>query len=197
MYLIIAVMIFANGLVNFDQYQYYPEGDELPVLENNFYDDSRPEDAYVEKVSIPSKYVSGDFLSLFLRYNPDENGRIRSNCPDFEPLKNDGFNSSLKAVMTDDGLSINPQSFSKEDKMMLVSCLEEFYEIAVNDSVYTEQSFYFYEHPKKSQKGILTVLPTKGFQYGENLIRVRKLFIQDSVAEVTDFATLPVWYSGE
>ena len=81
--------------------------------------------------------------------------------------------------------------------MMLLSCLEEFYEIAVNDSVYKEQSFYFYEHPKKSQKGILTVLPTKGFQYGENLIRVRKLFIQDSVAEVTDFATLPVWYSGE
>lgn len=194
MYLIIALFIFSSGFVNFDQYQYFPEGDSVPVLENNYYDDSRPEDEFVEKVSVASKYVTGDFLSLFLRYNPDDNQRIQSNCPDFEPLKNDGFNSSIK-IKLDGGLKISPQDFSEEDKNMLLSCLGDLYKITVNDSVYAELEFFFYEHPEKSQKGIITVIPTQGFRFGSNSISIKKVYQQDSVQEIDDFANLPIWFS--
>ena len=197
MYLIMALLIFSDGFVNFDQYQYFPEGDVLPVLETNYYDDTRSDEEYIEKVSVPSKYVNGDFISLFLRYDPKDNKRIESNCPDFQPLKNDGFNASLQFKFTDNGLTISPQKFEDEDKEMLLGCLKELYVISVNDSVYADLKFFFYEHPMKSQKGILTVIPTKPFRFGDNVLKIKKTYVSDSVEKVDDFATLPLWYSGD
>lgn len=197
MYLIMGLLIFSSGFVNFDQYQYFPKGDASQVLNNNYYDDTRPDDEYIEKVSIHSRYVKGDFLSLFLRYDPQDNQRIASNCPDFQPLKNDGFNASLRFKFTDKGLSIGPQRFEDEDKDMLLSCLQDLYEITVNDSVYTDLMFFFYEHPVRSQKGMLTVIPTTGFDYGKNVLRIKKTYVSDSVEKVDDFATLPLWYSND
>lgn len=195
MYLITALIIFSEGFVNFDQYQYFPEGDSSLVLENNYYDDLRPDDKYVEKVSIPSKYVTGDFVSLFLRYNPNDNEHIQSNCPDFEPLKNEGFNPTLMIKIDEGGFRIRSQNFEEEDKEMLLQCLTELYEVSVNDSVYSDLTYFFYEHPKKSQKGLLTIIPTKDFIFGNNVLRIRKTFIEDSVREADDFATFPIWYS--
>lgn len=197
LYLIIAVIWISNWFVNFDQYQYFPEGDSYLVMENNYYDDARAEDGYVERVSVESKYVKGDFMSLFLRYNPDDNKRINSNCPDFEPQKNEGFNPRLRLIVEESGFFIRSEKFEDEDKEMLLSCLTDFYVIAVNDSVYSGQKLYFHEHPKKGQKGLLSVLSTEGFMPGENIVKVQRSYINpsDSSAVLDDFATFPVWFS--
>jgi len=195
MYLITAFIIFSDLFVAFDQFQFFPEGETKNLLENNFYDDARPENTYVEKASIPSKYIEGDFLSLFLRYRPGDNQRIQSNCPDFKPLKNDGLNAAFRFDLTKNGLSITPQNFFDEDKDQLLSCLSSLYEVAINDSIYTDLKFFFYEHPGKGQKGILAVLPTNHFRFGDNLLTVRKSYIADSASKIDHFATIPFWFS--
>lgn len=197
LYLIIAIILFSNWFVNFDQYQYFPVGDTHLVMENNYYDDARSEDDYVEKVSVESKYVKGDFMSLFLRYNPDDNQRINSNCPDFQPLKNDGFNPRLRMVVDDGGFFIRSENFENEDKEMLLSCLADFYVISVNDSIYNSQNFYFGEHPQKGQKGVLSIISTEAFNLGENVITIERSYVDDSDStHVQDeYATFPIWFS--
>ena len=123
-YLILIAFVLSDALINFDQYQFYPEGDTDLVMERNYYDDSRTEDEYVEKVSVESKFVSGNFMPLFIRYNPTDNDRIQSNCADFEPMKNDGFNFSMKFTKTDGGFFISSEDYKEEDKEQLMECLQ-------------------------------------------------------------------------
>ena len=197
LYLVIGLVVFSNWFMDYDQYQYFPEGPTELAIETNYYDDNRSEKSYVERVSVESKYVSGSFMSLFLRYNPADNERIQSNCPDFEPLKNDGINPRLAFVAKDNSYFIQSQDFEDEDKEKLLECLSSYYEISINDSIYADLKFYFHEHPAKSQKGILTVIPTDWFELGENRITVKRTFVDpdDSVATKRDFATLPIWFS--
>lgn len=197
LYLAITFIVLPVWFVNFDQYQYFPKGDTTFLLETNFYDDLRPENEHVQSVSLESKYAQGDFMSLFIRYLPEDNRHIKTNCPDFEPLKNDGINPRLKIEVNDTGLRINSENFEEEDKEMLLSCLSEFYAVSVNDSIYTDQKFYFYEHSQKEQKGMLTVLSTKGFKHGENIVKVTKSYVSDTDSTLVqdDFAVVPFWYS--
>ena len=197
MYLLAAVFIFSGTFVNFDQFQYYPMGDSELILSTNFYDDTRPEDDYVEKASVSSRFLSGSFTSLFLRYNPEDNEQIRSNCPDFVPVKNDGFNATITFRSDSSSTQIGDSRFMEEDGEMLLSCLSAYYEVSINDSVYADQKFFFYEHPTKSQKGLITVISTRDFIYGENLISVKKRFVSEEDSTFTSevYANIPVWFS--
>lgn len=193
-FFLIALLSF--GTVNFDQYMYFPEGEGDFVFVNNYYDDLRGEDEYVKKVSVPSKLVSSNFLTLFIRYNVKDNPRIRSNCPEVIPLKNEGFNSNLKFEFKE-GLHVINEGFEEEDKGRLLHCLSEFYEVSINDSVYTSLDYYFSEHPAQRQKGIQTVISSRNFKNGENVISVKIKYFKpsDSVQVLEDFARIPVWFS--
>ena len=187
------IFIISTSFINFDQYQYFPEGENDLILENNYYDDLRPGSDYVEKVSVESKFFSKDFISLFIRYNPQDNRLIKSNCPDFEPLKNDGINSAMKFQL-DNGLSIRFEEFDEENKEMLLDCLSEFYQVSVNDSICEDLNYYFYEHPAKSQRGILTIFSSDHFRSGENIIQIKRKYIDPSDSLISkDFARVPVW----
>jgi len=192
------VFILSLSLINFDQYTYFPEGEGNLVFVNHYYDDLRKEDEYVKKVSVASKFVSEDFISLFIRYNISDNPRIQSNCPDFTPLKNDGLNSNLRFKF-DEGLQITGENFEEEDKDKLLHCLSEFYEVSINDSIYMELDYYFSEHPAKSQKGIQTVISSKNFKAGKNIILIKTKYIDpsDSTMISKDFARVPIWFSGD
>ena len=196
-YLILIGLVMTSALVNFDQYQYYPEGETDLVVERNYYDDSRNEEEYVEKVSVESKFISGSFMSLFIRYDPRDNEKIQSNCSDFEPLKKDGFNARMKFIVEDGGFFIRTERFEDEDKDRLLACLHSFYQVSINDSTYREIKYYFHQHPLKSQKGILAVISTEGFLPGENIVKIGQSYMDssDSTQVVDDFATFPVWFS--
>ncbi|MEQ9425560.1 MAG: hypothetical protein RJQ09_14140, partial [Cyclobacteriaceae bacterium] len=85
-------------LFDFDQHQYFPEFDNEFIAPSNAYNDERPDEDYIQKISIPSKYSDKPFFPLFLRYDPADNPMIRNNCPDFEPLKDDGINSRMGII---------------------------------------------------------------------------------------------------
>jgi len=190
------ISLLSLSLINFDQYIYFPEGKSDLVFVNNYYDDLRNEDEYIKKVSVASKFISGDYISLFVRYNIRDNPRIQSNCPDFTPLKNDGLNSNIRFKFNE-GFQITGEKFEEEDKAQLLHCLSEFYEVSINDSVYAELDYYFAEHPAKNQKGIQTVISSKNFKIGENIIRIKTKYIDpsDSTAVSKDYARVPIWFS--
>ena len=188
--------LLTAAFINFDQYQYYPEGEFDKILYTNYYDDKRNESDYVADVSVESRIITEDFMSLFIRYDPNDNWRIKSNCPDFEPLKNEGFNQNIK-ILFDNGIQTRVEDFEEEDKERLLQCLSALYEVSINDSVYTNLDYYFTVHPAKDQKGIITTFPTEQFHYGENIIWVKEKYIKssDSSQVTTEVARVPVWFA--
>ncbi|MEL7003219.1 MAG: hypothetical protein AAFN93_10865 [Bacteroidota bacterium] len=188
------IILLSTSFISFDQYPFFPEGDDDLILENNYYDDLRDKSEYIDKVSVESKFINTDFVSLFIRYIPSSNERIQSNCPDFKPMKNDGINPTFKFTF-DSGMQISNQKFEEEDKEMLLDCLQQYYEVSINDSVYSDLKYYFHEHPVKKQRGILTVFPSDHFKRGENIISVKTNYIDpsDSLLVSEDYARVPIW----
>ncbi len=193
-----AALFVGTLLFRFDQHQYFPEADNQFLMSANFYDDERPEDDYVEIASIKSQYVIQPFFQLFIRYDPLDNSVVLEHCPDFEPIKDDGLNWRMEVRMDDENFIITGKNYSEEDFDQSISCLSSIYEIAVNDSVYNELSYYFYEHPSKEQRGLLTTIATNDFRHGENVLRLRKVrkFEEgDSTRnEYENLARIPFWY---
>ncbi|MEO9869625.1 hypothetical protein [Ekhidna sp.] len=182
-------------LVEFDQHQYFPDSQSKFVVQTNAYDDTRPEKEYVSDVSIPSKFINEPFFPLFLRYNPSDNSVIQSSCPDFVPLKDDGLNSRLGIGTNNGGFQITNKDYSGEDFEQLLSCHASIYQIAINDSIYSDLKFRFYIHPHKDQKGLITVIPTVAFNKGENVLAIKKVEI-DTLESSTfsDFVQIPFWF---
>ena len=179
----------------FDQYQFFPVGEDKLLLENNYYDDNRPEEDYIEKVSVDSRFSKEPYISLFIRYDPDDNFKINSNCPEITPLKNEGINPRNK-FRIDDGLRIRQENFEEEDKKLLLQCLSDLYEVYVNDSAYYELDYYFTLHSAKDQKGILTTFSTSDFKEGENIIEIKKKYRNSSGSLIKEnYARVPIWFS--
>ena len=192
---ILGSITLATILMGFDQNVYYPEVNNKFIAPSSVYDDVRPEDEFVDQISIPSQFIDRPFFPLFLRYDPTDNAVIRSSCPDFVPIKEEGLNAKFGMVEQNGGYFIRNKDYTGEDFEQLLSCHASIYQVAVNDSIYLDLTFRFYEHPHKKQKGLLTVIPTNAFNEGENVLEVRKVsFDSDSVATYEDFVTAPFWY---
>ena len=194
-YSIMLALLFLNALIDFDQYQYYPEGDNNLEMEANFYDNMRDTDDFIYKASIQSNVIGDPYIQLFIRYEPENNRDIRRVCPDFEPMKSDGLNPRLYLDTEGGNFIIRGRNFDEEDKEMLLTCLGDFYHVTVNDSVYSDLKFYFFKHPAHNQMGLVTMLGTSHLPAGENLLEVkRRMFnAQDSVLVPRDYAFIPFW----
>ena len=94
------------------------------------------------------------------------------------------------------GLNIGGIGYQNEDFERLLACQSPVYQISVNDSVYQNLKFHFYEHPDKGQKGLLTTISTAGFSEGKNVLKVRKIQA-DSLQTLSSFDSIPFWYRGE
>ncbi|MEQ9007842.1 MAG: hypothetical protein RLP12_08160, partial [Ekhidna sp.] len=183
-------------LFDFDQHQYFPEFDNEFIAPSNAYNDERPDEDYIEKISIPSKYIDKPFFPLFLRYSPADNPLIRSSCPGFQPLKDDGINSRMGIISGDGNFHIRDKDYSNEDFAMLLRCHSSIYQISINDSIYSDLTFRFYIHPHKKQKGLLTVVSTDHFIIGENQLDIKKVRIDSAgVRNLSDFVQVPFWYN--
>jgi len=192
--LALAVIIF-NSLTEFDQYQFFPNEIDNRVLSINEYDNLRPADTYITGASIESNIVSNGFFQLFLRYDPKDNELIQSNCPDFAPLKKDGWNWSMKIDTKDGNLLLRGQDFAEEDKNKLLDCISSLYSVSINDSIYSDIKYYYYTHPSKGQKGLVTMISSAGFKKGENVLRIKKVSIDEEGEEVVvDFTEIPFWF---
>ena len=201
-YLFVGIGCVSMWFFEYDQYQFYPENTNNKFyMSHNFYDDLRKTDgpaAYVMKASIQSRSITGPYLELFLRYDPKDNPLIQSNCPDFTPMKSDGINPRLKLVTRDMSVFIQDQNYDEEDLEKLLKCMSALYEITINDSIYSEIHYYFFEHPSKDQKGIQAMISTRDFNAGENKLQITKRSVnEDGSASKLDFAEVPFWYHKE
>ncbi len=181
-------------MFSFDQYQYFPSGSNAAVVSANHYDDLRPDDRYINTVSIESKFIDRPHFQLFLRYDPSDNSIIAGQCPDFKPLKEDGLNLTLRLKAKAGNLQITGIDYSNEDQQKLMQCQQAIYQLSINDSIYTSLKYHFYEHPSKQQKGLLVTIPTDGFKIGENQLNVKKMS-SDSTGDFQAYASVPFWYN--
>ncbi|MEP0985007.1 hypothetical protein [Ekhidna sp.] len=192
---VLGCIVLFMFLFEYDQNRYFPEAENTLTISADMYDDVRSADDYIETISIPSQFIDKPFFPLFLRYNPGDNSIIQGNCPDFEPLKEDGLNSTMGIKTGKGGFHITSKDYSVEDFEQLLACQSSIYQIMVNDSIYENLTFRFYAHPHKDQKGLLTVIPTEGFKSGENVLQIRKVHL-DSLgdAKINKYVTVPFWF---
>lgn len=194
-YVLALVLIIFNSLTEFDQYQFFPNETDNRVLSTNQYDNLRPADSYIAGVSVESNIVTGGYLQLYLRYDPRDNELIQSNCPDFSPMKKDGWNWSMKMDTEGGNLLLRGQDFEEEDRNKLLDCISSLYRVQINDSIYSDLKYYYYTHPSKGQKGLVTMISTSGFMKGENLIDIMKVSVDEDGEEVVnDFTEIPFWF---
>ncbi len=188
--------VLTIAIFDYDQYQYATDNESPYLLWTNVYDDQRPSDEYIARASIPSAFVNQDFLPLFLRYDPADNMAIRKTCPDYTPLKADGVNFAYRFVPSKTGLHFTSEKFEGEDIEALMECRKSIYRISFNDSLYANLDYFFYEHPAKKQRGLLSYVPAENFKIGQNTLTIEKAVIvsQDSIS-FQEFALIPFWYS--
>ncbi|MCP4458577.1 MAG: ABC transporter permease [Cytophagales bacterium] len=192
-YAFAGLIMFFLVMFEFDQHQYFPNRTNEYFAPLNSYDDQRPEDDYIGKISIASSFYDRPHFQVFLRYDAADNSLIKGQCEDFVPLKDDGLNWKLSFKAVDGNVSIGGSDYSDENFEKLLDCQSSIYQISINDSVYQDLNYHFYVHPAKEQKGLLTTIPTDAFLEGENLLKVKKIQ-DDSTKSVTDFASVPFWY---
>lgn len=195
LYLFFGALVFFSTTTEYDQHQYFSDVNDELTLSNHYYDNLRDPMKNIEKVSIKSNVIDGTFLQLFLRYNPADNDIIKSKCPDFEPMKDEGLNLIFKFEFSARGLRIDNQNYEEEDFVKLLSCQSSIYKVFVNDSLYAENKYYFFTHPTNQQRGLMTMLSTSGFKKGENTLLIKKsIFDDDENETLENYAYVPFWF---
>lgn len=199
---LIAMSIWIFSItMEFDQFQYFSNEDNNTYLSNNYYDDLRDEESYVGIISIESRTIGGSFMPIWIRSDPTDNEGIKEVCPDFEPPRKEGWNSTLNITMDGSEINLGADESDGETEHQMLNCLTEFYRLSVNDSTYTDLDAFFHLHPSKDQKGILAMLETSAFMHGKNMLKLEKQVIseEDSVQSINwiEAAHVPFWFDAK
>ncbi len=158
------VMLVLN--INASTYVWFPDETGKKELTANHYGDLRKKESLVLYSSIPSKFVSNNFLEVFIRYRSQTSDKVLELvCPNFKPLKESGF--TLLQIRD------NERSANIADTSLM--CLSQIYRLKVDDSIYQQPPYRFYQHPGQGEKGILAVIDIGYLPRGENLISIEKL----------------------
>lgn len=165
------IMFFLIPFLKFDQYIFYPDNSSKFEISSNAYDDLREKDEFIRRASIPSQFVKGNLLPLFIRYQVRDNERLGEICKDFKPEKNDGFNSGIS--YKNGNFKIGDPNTDEKDPEKALECLKNFYSISV-DSILMNSDFYFYTHPNREERGIFTMLQTDSLAKGKHDITIKK-----------------------
>ena len=179
------------------------------LMRQNYYDDMRG-DAYIQTVSIPSKYLENGYLEIFIRYDPEYNPVMDYRCPDSKALDgriefSDGFKAGMEASM-DTTKSVDDFLPSLDDKIDQVKqaaqCLSELFIIKIDDQTLSTPEFSFYQHPSKDEKGFLVIADVSQLPRGKHTLEIDYLkftgifFMQDVTEDKLEFkplARLPFW----
>ncbi len=208
---LLGVYLAVNQISKSDQHTFYPEvnGELSNMLLNSHYDDQRG-DYFIRTVSIPSKYVSGRYLELFIRYDPDINTILRMLCPDGEDLAIDNslfksFNAGMESAK-DTTKNIRDMLYPidqlKENVQASLRCIAQAYEVSIDGEVMSNPEFIFTQHRKKGEKGFLLILDGNELAEGRHEIEIKNLERQNPNAfvkaeqddfEMVTLATIQFW----
>ncbi|MBK8966346.1 MAG: hypothetical protein R3D58_09855 [Saprospiraceae bacterium] len=174
--------VFANKLMElrgrdlFVRQAYFGENNTTYKLYPAHYDQLRQPNNLMPALTIQSDVVEGPVLRLFVAYRKWLDGPLEKHCGQLQLPKDLGKNA--QRIMKD--------SFN-------MACLSGFFQLSVNDSVFTQPDWAFYTHPETGSHGLLGYVPTTGFQTGKNIlsIRIPSTAKPDSLVV---YGQLPFWF---
>lgn len=188
-YTIIIIMFIS---LKIETHTYIPKQSSEYKFSHAQYDDQRKPKTSSSSASIQSKYINNGFVELFMPYNPRTDDKaIGQLCPDLKPAKKTGFifTGSIRT------------SFSKEPDLSTpdsaMTCMSQLHQIYVNDSLYQDVKFKFYDHPERKRPGLLTILNVDHLGRGEHQIKTMTYFHEEigkgDTILLKESATIPFW----
>jgi len=162
-YLLILTLISS---MRFEMQSYLPSQRENLGLKNGIYDDSWDGSYLVSEASIGSKYVSNGYIELYLPYNGDNDDKvIELLCPDLEPAKKGVF-----------FLGSGNESRDQMKAEIALDCHQKRFKIYVDDSLMPDLGYRFFNHVKRKNTGLLTIIDVGYLKRGEHKLEVEALY---------------------
>lgn len=183
-------LIFLAPFFKYDQYVFYPDNESNQNFLSVYYDDIREEDSWIAHASIPSQRLTENFFPLFIRYNVQDNKHIRAACNDYTPSKKGGLKSGISFK---GGIFLKSPDVPEANPEKLLSCLSQFYTVYLNDSLYTNLEYFYFEHPNKGELGIYTMLDTKVLDRGKHTLTIKKMEANEDQFIETEYVSFPFW----
>ena len=183
-YLLIFTLISS---MRFETQAYLPNRRAPQTLGNDIYDDTWNGKRLISSASIHSKYISNDYMELYLPYvGRTDDKVINLLCPDLVPAKKGvfvmGFRDKARDTM---------------DAAAVLECHSQRFKIYVNDSLINDLNYRFFDHPQRKNKGLTTIFDVSFLKRGEHRLKIEVLFPKNSngkdtlVFQQTDI--IPFW----
>lgn len=178
---VLLITVRANAL---DVNVFYPASTSTSeyYMVESVYDDLRNEDQFIQRMSLPSKFVKNGYLELFLRYNPKDNEVLEVLCPDNYKLSpNEGVMRSFKAGMEaqmDSTVNLEDLIVDKGYQQKLsdaLDCQVQMFEVYIDGVLYPELDYAFKTHSSNNERGYLTIIDVEPLGRGKHLLEVNKL----------------------
>jgi hypothetical protein len=201
-YLAAVVTISETSIVG---HSYFPSAfgtiREGNLLEWNYYDDLRKESDPVYFFSIPSKYIDGDYLELFLLYEPDDDPTISELCPSLKKTKKRGLSQDLFGAGLDEKAQvwINDTAFAgpeiRRTTYVYNECFQQQYDIYLDTALLENYETTFFIHPALKQKGLLAMIDISELDRGKHELQViKKRAPKDAAGNfLLKKAVIPFW----
>ena len=136
------------------------------------YEDIALEKVTDERPSIRSQVVKDNYLPLFVPYLPTSHDiSIKRVCPDLEP----GHHTGLKLR---GGITAGQIINYKADPEKLLDCMKQLWRVSIDDSLYTDVNFRFYEHPLREQNGLFAMIPIHHLDRSEHFVKIDRHRVQ-------------------
>jgi len=156
----------AISLLKIDSYSYLPSYKAQQTLNTDYYDDKRGPKRTKLGSSIPSKYIKNGFVELFIPYIPNQhNSSLAELCPNLKPGPS-GLTFDIYFGEND-----NPKLKLNADSTL--ACFSSLHQIFINDSLKSDVSYRFYNHPQRKQEGLVTILDVGKLPRGEHQISIK------------------------
>jgi hypothetical protein len=159
---------------------YYLPFKNQNYVHDTYYDAHRAANAPIPSVSIPSDIVTDPFVKVFVHYPPYLEGRMGQFCP--LPNLPDSLQGKNKHPLN--------RKMREENRMY---CFGQFFQLAVNDSIYAKPEWVFSEKTGLFKaKGIMAYVPAKALSSGKNTISV-KIPSEQRLDSMELYGIVPVW----
>lgn len=154
------------SLLKIDTYSYLPKYKAQQTLNTDYYDDKRGPRKTKLGISIPSQYIENGFIELFIPYIPNQhNSSIAELCPNLKPGPS-GLTFDIYIGKND-----NPKIKLNADSTL--ACFSSLHQIFINDSLQSNASYRFYNHPQRKQEGLVSILDVGNLPRGEHQITLK------------------------
>ncbi len=187
-YLIVFMVV---TLLRVETHGYIPRYKKAQTFRNKYYDDMRPEKSIDTWASIPSKYVKNGFVELYIPYVPKVHDlALESICPDLNP--------ATTGVSLDFILNMKDDLRANLDADSVLTCMSSLHQVYVNDSLRTDISYRFHNHPIRKDIGLFSIFDVDYLPRGEHKISIKSkyAFSRGSMKDSLTFRqtdVIPFW----